>query len=336
MTVINNIEIDDYNKNPNIIKQAILHNEPIEDKLNVVIVVSNPCLYAKRYILAREFINRIETEETHVNLYIVELCYNDQKFIITDKKNKRHLQLRTNTPPLWHKENMINIGIKKLLPKNWKAVAWIDADVEFENTNWALDTLKILNGCKDIVQIFSHCVDMDQNELAIQVPCSFGYNIAKENSYINKGVNFWHPGFAWACTRKAYDKMEGLYDLSILGSGDHNMALSLIKNGHKSLNELCSDNYKESIQYFQDRVKNIRCGYTPGVIRHHFHGTKANRKYSERWQILVKHQYDPYAHVKYNDDGLLVPTADCPQELLDDIMNYFKERNEDEFCKTVT
>jgi hypothetical protein len=73
---------------------------------------------------------------------------------------------------------------------------------------------------------------MDQNELAIQVPCSFGYNIAKENPYINKGVNFWHPGFAWACTRKAYDKMEGLYDLSILGSGDHNMALSLIKNGH--------------------------------------------------------------------------------------------------------
>jgi len=336
MTVINNIEIDDYNKNPNIIKQAILHNEPIEDKLNVIIVVSNPCLYAKRYILAREFINRIETEETHVNLYIVELCYNDQKFIITDKKNKRHLQLRTNTPPLWHKENMINIGIKKLLPKNWKAVAWIDADVEFENTNWALDTLKILNGCKDIVQLFSHCVDMDQNELALQNFTSFGYNITKNNPYINKGINYWHPGFSWACTRKAYDKMQGLYDLSILGSGDHNMALSMLRNGANSVNENCSDNYKESIQYFQDRVKNLRCGYTPGVIRHHFHGTKANRKYSERWQILVKHQYDPYAHVKYNDDGLLVPTADCPQELLDDIMNYFKERNEDEFCKTVT
>jgi hypothetical protein len=66
------------------------------------------------------------------------------------------------------------------------------------------------------------------------------------------------------------------------------------------------------------------------VIRHHFHGSKANRKYTERWEILIRHGYDPIRHVKKNADGLLVPTPECPQEFLDEIFHYFEERKEDE------
>ena len=65
MTIINNIEIDHITYNKNIIKDAIINNDPIEDKLNVIIVISNPCLYASRYILTREFIKRFENEETN-------------------------------------------------------------------------------------------------------------------------------------------------------------------------------------------------------------------------------------------------------------------------------
>ena len=60
MTVINNIEIDNIEYKPNEIREAIINNDPIEQKLHVIIVVSNPCLYARRYILAREFIKRME------------------------------------------------------------------------------------------------------------------------------------------------------------------------------------------------------------------------------------------------------------------------------------
>ena len=35
-------------------------------------------------------------------------------------------------------------------------------------------------------------------------------------------------------------------------------------------------------------------------------------------------------HIKYNQNGLLIPTDNCPKELLDDIYQYFYERNEDE------
>jgi hypothetical protein len=329
MTIINNIEIDHIKYNTNIIKEAILNNDPIENKLHVIIVISNPCLYASRYILTREFIKRFENEETNINLYVVELCYKDQKYFVTDSKNKNHLQLRCDTP-LWHKENMVNLGVKKLLPKNWKAFAWIDSDIEFESTTWALDTLKILNGCKDIVQIFSHCVDMNKDKLTMNVFNSFGYQFTKGNQYICKGINYWHPGYAWACTRKCYDRLGGLYDKGILGSGDNMMAFSLINQVNKCMNLNYHDGYKESINEFENKCKNIRLGYVPGVIRHYYHGSKKNRNYTERWQILINHNYDPYSYVKYNKDGLLIPTNNCPKELLEDIMDYFKARNEDD------
>ena len=51
MTIINGIEIDNIDYKVNDIKMAINNNSPIEEKLNVIIVISNPCLYAKRYIL---------------------------------------------------------------------------------------------------------------------------------------------------------------------------------------------------------------------------------------------------------------------------------------------
>jgi len=329
MTVINNIEIDCIDYKMNDAKYAILNNEPIEEKLNVIIVISNPCLYGTRYKLANEFIKRMEEEEEHVNLFVVELIYNNQKYIITDKKNKRHLQIKTDVP-LWHKENMVNLGVTHLLPKNYKAFAWIDADVEFENTTWAIDTLKILNGSKDIVQVFSHCVDMDKDESNLNIFNGFGYSYSKNKKYTTNGSNYWHPGYAWAITRKAYERIGGLYDKGILGSGDSIIALSLINKVSHTLNVDYHEGYKESILEFQKKTKGLRLGYVPGVIRHFFHGSKKNRKYTERWNILIQHAFSPLTHVKYDTKGILVPTEEFPSDFENDILNYFKERNEDE------
>jgi len=67
----------------------------------------------------------------------------------------------------------------------------------------------------------------------------------------------------------------------------------------------------------------------PGVIRHFFHGAKVNRKYRERWTILVENRFNPCTHLEQKD-GLLVPSTQCPPKLLEDIVQYFKERNEDD------
>ncbi len=333
MTVINGIEIDNIRIIRNKVKESIINNDPIEEKLHVIIVISNPCLYARRYILAREFIKRMEMEDD-VILYVVELIYPNQEFIVTDKLNKNHLQIKTKIP-IWHKENMINLGVKNLLPKEWKAFAWVDADIEFESPTWAKDTLKLLNGSYDILQVWSHCADLDKNDNAMQVFNSAGYQYVKETNEYNKskGINYWHPGFAWACTRKAYEKMGGLYEVSILGSGDNIMMLSLLSNGVKALNEKTTNGYRTSVKEYEQKVKNLRFGYVPGLIRHYFHGSKKNRKYSERWQILVDHKFDPFTDLTYDETGILIPSKTCSKDLLMDILTYFSERNEDEGFK---
>ena len=329
MTIINGIEIDNINYKVNDIKLAIHNNDPIEDKLNVIIVISNPCLYAKRYILLKEFVKRIEEEEEFVNLFIVEMIYANQKFIITDKKNKNHLQLKTDTP-IWHKENMVNLAVQKLLPSNYKAFAWIDADVEFENNSWALDTLKILNGSKDVVQLFSHCVDMSAENNNLTIFNSFGYSFNKNKKYTTSGNDYWHPGYAWAITRKAYEKIGGLYDKGVLGSGDSIMALSFINKCDVMNNNEYHKDYNNSMLEYQLKASKLRLGYVPGVIRHHYHGSKKNRQYTERWKLLMKHQFSPIEHLNYDKQGILIPTDLFPSDFKEDIMDYFRERKEDE------
>ena len=315
----------------NATRKAIRYNKPIEDKLNVIIVMSNPCNFKRRIKLAKEFILRMN-DEPNVNLFVVELVYDcNIKFEITNSNNKSHLQLRCKTP-LWHKENMINIGIKKLLPSNWKAVAWIDADIEFDSESWALDTLKILNGYKDVIQLFSHFIHMKKDKTAMGLNNSFGFKFCKNDPFCYNGSspNFWHPGFAWAMNRKAYEQMNGIYQDNIIGGGDYFTALCL----KEKLNTETVDNigifYKDSIIKHSEKCFGLKLGYVPGIIRHYFHGSLKNRNYKNRYSILEKYNYNHKEFIKLDDDGLMIPTNIFPEDFKEDIYNFFSERNEDE------
>jgi hypothetical protein len=295
-----------------------------DEKLHVIMVISNPCHFKTRERLAKEFIERMEKTDNTL-LYIVEMVYNLENFKLTQSENERHLQIRSYNSPIWSKENMVNMGIDILLPSNWKAVAWIDADIEFSNKHWAKEALSVLKEKYDIVQLFAQCVDMDKDENPMRIFNSFGRQYVK-----NEHSTFWHPGYAWAMNRVAYEVLGGIYDLGILGSGDNIMANSIIGNGLESVHLSNSDGYKKSILEFQNNALFLRLGYVRGTIRHHFHGSKRNRKYSERWKILVKYQFDPFRHLIRNEFGLLIPSPECPPSLLSEIMVYFRVRNEDE------
>lgn len=310
-------------------KRSILNNTPIEENLHVVMVISNPCAYNRRYVLAKDFINRMELEN-NIILYIVELAYWTQRYHITDSTNKRHLQLRSNVP-LWHKENMINLAVSKLLPETWKAFAWIDADIEFDSPTWALDALKILNGSADIIQLFSHAVNMNIDTTALNIFPGFSYQYVKNHPIpTSEEINYWHPGFGWAMTRTAYQKVEKLYEFGILGSGDYILAKSLINRASEIEGVMKHSNFYKTIREFQIRCKGLRIGYVPGVIRHHYHGTRENRRYTYRWKILSEFDYDPLKHMKYNEQGLLVPTESCSPLMIYDILDYFHQRKEDD------
>lgn len=299
--------------------------------MHVVAVLSNAALFQRRYELAREFIARFENNEKHVVLYVVELVYDGQEFVVTSKDNPRHLQLRTPTP-LWHKENLINIGVQELLPKDWKAFAWVDADVEFESEHWALDSLRLLNGAYDVIQLFSHAIDMDQEEEALSISPSFSFRWTHGKDVSScKGqtpIHFAHPGYAWAMTKDAYNKIGRLYEYSIIGSADYIMAMGFV--GKTVEIRGLSDPYRKSLEAFTQNAQGLRVGYVPGIIRHFFHGNKHHRQYHNRWNILTQNKYNPYRDVTRDPRGVLVPSTRCPTRLITDIFKYFVSRKEDD------
>jgi hypothetical protein len=319
-------------------------------RLHVLFVLSNPMQFRRRFQLAREALQRFQALDEDpigpVITYVVELAYGDAAFGVTEPGNPRHLQVRTDTAPLWHKENLINMGVRALLPANWQAMAWVDADIEFEHCSWASEALLLLLGSHhhdrlektpplyDVVQLFSHADDMDATNNTLSLFPSFGFQHVKGKTHKHgvPAANLWHPGFAWAMARRAYDAVGGLFDVSILGSGDFNMAMGLIGKPLGSIDARTTPGYQAAVTEWGRRAHaaKLRLGYVTGVIRHHFHGSKVNRKYQERWKYLVNHAYDPSVHVYKDDRGLLVPTDTCPRGLLADILQYFRERNEDE------
>lgn len=331
MTVIEGIESEELKSRSSEATAAIMFNDKVEDKLHVIMVISNPCGYERRWLLAKEFAKRLLVT-ADVILYTVELVYGEEPFRVTEQDDPHHLQMRTQAAPLWVKESLINAGVKHLVSKlcpDWRAMAWIDADVEFENLEWAAQTLKILNGSKDIVQLFSHCADMDREEGTMRTFKGFGFLHDIGRKYTSTGPCLFHPGYAWAVTRKAYERMGGVFEYSILGSGDHNMAMALLGTS-TSINGNAHENYKRKITGLVARVQDLRLGYTPGVIRHYFHGSKDNRQYNDRWKILIKFQYDPDVHVRKDAMGVIEPSAECPSELTDAILEYFHHRKEDD------
>jgi hypothetical protein len=187
----------------------------------------------------------------------------------------------------------------------------------------------VLNNGKDFVQLFTNVFDMDIDEQIMNIYTGFGYQYSK-NFKKGKELNYWHPGFAWSCNRKAYEQIGGILEEGILGSGDNIMCHSFIKQAPQRLKKGMTNEYMDFVKDKQDKFEGLKIGYIPGTIRHFYHGKKENRNYYGREDILIRHKYDPNTFIRRDAKGLIIPTETCPKEFLKDIMDYFEERNEDE------
>lgn len=299
--------------------------------LHVIGVVSNPMRFHSRYRIFREWMKAMENTP-NVKLYIVETAFGDRDFEITEKNNPRHLRLHTNSH-IWTKENTINLAARYLLPKDWKYVAWIDGDVFFDKEGWALETIHQLQHF-NVVQPWSECLDLNFHGGVMQTFKSFGYVDQcghRKQMHPNEPYTYAHSGMAWAVTRAFWEATCGLMDFSILGSADHHMAFGTIGNVVNTIHKGMHANFfKRCVewQFRAIRFSGMEVGYVPGFIKHKFHGKKVNRKYRERWQILIHFKFDPDADLDYDTQGLYRLVGKPGLEKA--IRHYMLERNEDE------
>jgi hypothetical protein len=303
-----------------------------DNTLHVIGVVSNYAMFHSRYRLFREWYARMQATP-NVKVYIVETALGDRQFECTEAGNPTQLQLRTNSEA-WVKESMINCGVRYLLPKDWKYMAWIDTDVEFENENWAQGTLHALQS-HQIVQPWQQCIDLGPNGNIMQTFQSFGWmhQVGVQKQRTSKDpYQYCHSGFAWACTRRFFEALpgKGLIDWMILGSADFNMAWG-------SIGDIIATIYGTRAPSIARRLKEWELaavkqtsghvGYVPGFLKHYFHGSKKKRFYETRDQILYRCHFDPDHDLGYDEQGL-IRIFNNPQ-LEEGIRKYNRLRAED-------
>jgi hypothetical protein len=271
-----------------------------------------------------------------------------------------HIYIRVRTDDeIWFKENLINIGISRL-PEDWKYVAWVDGDVAFARPNWVGETIHQLQHYK-LVQMFSESQDLGPRYASINhaqsfmschvkgIPRPTPRTDTQTVPYGSGGVPglpgkyiLWHPGFAWAARREAIDELGGLVDFARMGAADNHMAHALIGCVEDSFHHGVHPNYRKRLLEWQwrcDRYIRRNVGYVSGLLIHYWHGRKVDRRYWDRWRVIVENQYNPDLDVKYDWQGLL-QLADRGEPrsitLRDDARRYFRARNEDSIELTGT
>ncbi len=301
-----------------------------DNTLHVVSMVSNPVRFHRRYGLFRQY--QAEMEATpNVKLHTVEVAYGDRPFEVTEAGNPRHLQLRTRQE-LWHKENAINLGVRHLVPREAKYIAWVDGDITFRNPEWAQETLHQLQH-HPVVQPWQHVSDLGfEGDImgTFDSFCSLYRRGIQIQTNPSEPYKYGHSGFAWACTRAFWEQAGGLMDFPILGSADHHMAWAMVGEVHKSVHGMMSEPFKRRCTEWQRRAYMLtkgNVGFVKGRIEHHFHGSKKNRQYRERWQLFIDHRFNPDSDLMYDQQGLLMLIGKPGLE--QDIMRYMRHRNED-------
>ena len=306
------------------------------DLLHTILVVSNPIRWSTRLRHARNCIDHMKESGTRVT--VVECTFGDRPYELTDIEDINHVPVRSKTL-VWNKENLINIGLSRL-PSDWKYAAWIDADIRFRRTHWASETVHALQQF-DWVQPWSDAYDLGPHDEHLQHHISFCRQVHQGQPVVPTGEKFWkfnggpyeypHPGYAWAATKDALERVGGLIEFAGMGAGDHHMALSLVGAADKSIPHGTSESYRRLLFQWQERALfhiNGNIGYVPGTIEHFFHGAKPKRQYLERWEMFVRHGFDPDTDLKKNTTGVIELAGNKP-ELRRELDLYFRQRDED-------
>jgi hypothetical protein len=254
-----------------------------------------------------------------------------------------------NESVIWLKENLQNIAASRL-PRDCKYIVFLDADITFQNPLRVVPEIIHALQIYPVIQPFQTCSDLDNNNIPMKCHVSFGYCYAqgmewradkiydpiqtfvrKDNSSLDSSKNIWHPGFGMAFRSEVFNKVGGLLETAVLGAGDHHMCSALIGKAHLSYPSQIHQEYKNQILRWQERILPLTkylFGYAPLHICHGYHGSKKNRRYVERWDILVR-WYNPLEHIYYNTNHVLEFSQSAPPEMILEIIRYFQQRNED-------
>jgi hypothetical protein len=313
----------------------IIAADQVREPLHCIVPYFNPWRFKTRVKHAQRALKHFA--DSGAVITFVEVGFNRRDLVFADsglngslascpiagEQRHRYIGLHTKDE-LWLKENMVNVGVQSL-PYDWQQVAWLDADVHFCRPNWVGECIhKLQHGSsRDIafLQMFSQAQDLGPNYEILK----YGDTPSFAHAYLNgtlqsaqhapyyygklpgqKAAAAW-PGLAWACTRKAWDAVGGLWDIPVVdGGADHDMARALIERADGYSRTGAHPNFRKMLSEWEDRCRwNVRRNVLvmEGAILHHWHGPKRDRQYLEKYRLTAG-AFDPLRHIKRDSQGL--------------------------------
>ncbi len=339
----------------------------------VITPITNQWEFKARYELYWKFARMIN--EAGGKLITVEQAFGERPFMVTQEANMMHVQVRSHDE-VWLKENLINLGITRAMQLDPKCnkVAWIDADCFpmiparewLEKIVHGLDHFEFLQCWGDLLNFGpeNQLIGIPQpsfmktwNEFGFRAPSSSWLGTVKraphfdytpdytDDAGVLKRESLGRPGLAWAANIDALNKVGGLIDFCILGSGDWHMAHALVgamteqttlvgtMQGHGS-QEYAMPDYTHALLEWQSKCeRRIQrdVGHLPVSVGHWWHGPYVSRKYGSRGVIMIRNKFNPYRDIKKDVWGVIQLETWTPESIMlrDECRDYFRSRNED-------
>lgn len=228
---------------------------------------------------------------------------------------------------LWLKEALWNAAVKLTDARH---LVFLDADIVFSSTEWLDRTISTLSEC-DITQPYEDAVWLDRSGLpAIRKPAGAVALVSNALPSMSK----YHPGFAWAMTRDAWQRLGGVYDRNTCGGNDSAFFFALSD----------ADGLDRYLEYFgskQDRTvkspswksyrknatrQRFRFGVTKGVTATHlWHGERKDRHYQTREAQFRRNSAGEFDILR-RSDGMIEWVNPSDSKAAED---YFTSRRED-------
>lgn len=299
-------------------------------ELGAVCCYFNPCHYRTRRLNYHLF--RAGILATGIHLLTVELAFGDDDFELTGVDNL--LQMRSRDV-MWQKERLLCLGIERLAEDGFSKLAWLDADIRFQNPHWPEALARALDNVS-LVQIFSRGLILGPGRgHGLERP-GVVWQLHTSNLFQPRRS---HLGLAWGAPTHLVRRL-GLYDAAVIGGADALICYApffVPRNplapqqfeqlaSALQLNSLRQAHYHEWATRFAALVHG-KLGYVEGTVEALYHGMLTHRSYLARQGILA--DFDPAHDLRLNADRCW-EWATAKPEMHRQVREYFLQRREDE------
>ena len=299
--------------------------------LTIVSCLSNPLGLSCRRKLFESF-RRHVVEDVGVPLVVVECLYGTEIPQNWQHPLYHHMVVHSSSV-MWHKENLLNIGIRHILDtcRDCTAIAWVDADIEFLSPRIVESTVLRILQKHPMCQVWNVALDSGPEPGSVLKTQYASTSHIRARDRVLESEN--QCGYGWAATTAFLGETGGLLETCIIGGGDRVMMQACEgKVATPALDLSYSAGYRRCIREWT--VKAVAAcrgvvGSCPLLIRHGFHGFKSNRGYTRRYEVLKSHGFDPHLDITKNEDGVWEWSVSASPELREDVVGYFRSRQED-------